>query len=106
MLRCLGHADVHDIIFGSNVANVDTTDDQTFDVQKVRLAIRLADAKITEVLERFLPVVVVTVEPLCRTNWLRLSKLILQELRRYTKMFLEVEFHPVYQEDQAKQEGN
>ncbi|KAJ5886749.1 uncharacterized protein N7473_009423 [Penicillium subrubescens] len=124
MLRRLGHADVHvDIIFGSNVANVDITDDQSFDVQKVQLGIRLADAKVTEVLERFLPgkqvdllpyitrqygldvpAVVVAVGPLCRTNWLRLRRLILAEVRRYTKMFLEVEFHPVYQEDQVKQE--
>lgn len=98
MLRRLGHADEHiDIIFGSNVANVGITDDQPFEVQKVRLAIRLADAKITEIFEPFLlgklvgllpyitpqygldvPAVVVAIEPLYRTNWLRLRRLILQ----------------------------
>lgn len=126
MLRRLWHPDVYvDIIFGSNKANIEITDADSFDVQKVRLTIRLAGAKITEILERFLPgkqvdllpnitrqygwdvpAVVVAVEPLCHTNWLRLRRLILQELRRYTKMFLEVEFHAVYQEDQVKQEEN
>ncbi|KAJ5751241.1 hypothetical protein N7533_008269 [Penicillium manginii] len=103
MLRRLGQEDVHvDIIFGSNVANVDISD-----VQKVGSASRLEDAKVTEILERFLPgkqadllsyitrqygldvpAVVVAVEPLCRTNWLRLRRLILAEVRKYTKMFL------------------
>lgn len=124
MLRRLGHADIHvDIIFGSNTANVQITDEQTPDLKKVRLAIRLAAAKITEILETFLlvkqadllpyitrhyrkavPAVVVVVEPVCRTNWLRLRQLILQELRRYTKMFLDVEFLAFYQGDQVKQE--
>jgi hypothetical protein len=124
MLQRLGHADVHvDIILGSNTTNIDMTDEETLDVQKVRLAIRLAGTKDTEILEGFLPgkqadplpymtrqygvdvsAVVVAVEPLSRTNWLKLRQLILQELRKYTKMFLEVEFHPVYQEDQVKQD--
>lgn len=124
MLRRLGHADIHvDITFGSNTANIQITDEQTPDLKKVRLAIRLANAKITEVLETFLPgkqadllpyitrhygmavpAVVVPVEPVSRTNWLRLRQLLLQELRRYTKMFLDVEFLAFYREDHVKQE--
>lgn len=121
MRRRLGHADVHvDLIFGSNTANVQITDEQTPDLKKVRLAIRLAGAKITEILETFLPgkqadllpyitrhyrmavpvvVVAVAVEPVSRTIWLWLRQLILQELRRYIKMFLDVEFLAFYRED-------
>lgn len=124
MLQRLGLQDVHvDLIYGSNLANFRITDEETIDIIKVQLAIELAAIDIFGFLQVFIPdtrvalypymtrqyglavpTVVVAIDAFSQTNWLRLRRLILQELRKYTKMALEVEFHPVYEADEVEVE--
>ena len=124
ILQRLGLQDVHvDLIYGSNLANYRVTDEKTIDILKVQLAIKLACIKIFGLLQLFItgtqvtlypymtrqyglavPTVITAVDAFGQTNWLRLRRVIIQELRNYTKMALEVELHPAYEGDYMEAE--
>ncbi|KAJ5377431.1 uncharacterized protein N7496_004840 [Penicillium cataractarum] len=113
MLQSLGHKDVHiELSYGSSSTNVNLSSEPNSQMPKVNLAIELARLEVLEILEEYfpgklsglvpyltrqyglpVPTVVVAVQPSSHANWLKLRQLILRELQKYTKMFLEVEFY-------------
>lgn len=120
LLQRLGNGDVHvDLIWGSNCTNITVfLDDlnENSDYAKIQLATRLAMVSISDKLEgrllgqtanllpcitrqygRDVPALLIGVNPFTRANWAKMRELVLQELHKYTKMYLDVEFAPAWQ---------
>lgn len=113
MVQSLGYKEVHvELSYGSSSTNVNLSSETNSEMLKVNLAIKLARVEALEILEEYfpgklsglipyltrqyrlaVPTVVVAVQPSSHANWLKLRQLILRELRKYTQMFLEVEFY-------------
>lgn len=113
MLQTLGYRDVHvELSYNISFTNVYLSSESNTEMAKVKLAIELARVGILEIFKEYLPgklagllpyltrqyglavpTVVVAIQPSSHANWLKLRQLILRELRKYTNMFLEVEFY-------------
>jgi hypothetical protein len=113
MLQTVGYRDIHvELSYNASFTKVNLSSEPNTGMAKVKLAIELARVGILGIFEEYLPgklaglvpyltmqyglavpTVVVAIQPSSHANWLELRQLILRELRKYTKMFLEVEFH-------------